>query len=181
MKYAPAIAALSGALLCIAGENFRGWEVTGGTPLGTRYSTLRQIDRTNVDKLQVAWTFDTHDEFAGSEMECNPIVVDGVLYATTPRVRVIALDAATGRLRWSFHTIPHPGEFGYDTWPKDAWKSSGGANNWAGMSVDEKRGIVYAPTGSAAFDFYGADRIGDDLFANSLIALRADTGERIWH
>jgi len=84
-------------------------------------------------------------------------------------------------LRWSFHTIPHPGEFGYDTWPKDAWKTSGAANNWAGMALDPRRGIVYVPTGSAAFDFYGADRLGDDLFANCLIALNAQTGERIWH
>src|SRR3984957_12185479 len=92
-----------------------------------------------------------------------------------------AYDVRTGKLRWSFHTIPHPGEFGYDTWPKDAWKTSGAANNWAGMTVDRERGILYAPTGSAAFDFYGADRIGDDLFANTLLALNADTGERIWH
>src|SRR5882724_4733961 len=94
---------------------------------------------------------------------------------------VRAYDVRTGKLRWSFHTIPHPGEFGYDTWPKDAWKTSGAANNWTGMTVDAARGIVYVPTGSAAFDFYGADRIGDDLFANSLIALNAATGERIWH
>ena len=92
-----------------------------------------------------------------------------------------AFDVRTGKLRWSFHTIPHPNEFGNDTWPKDAWKSSGAANNWAGMALDAKRGIVYVPTGSAAFDFYGADRIGDDLFANCLIALNAETGERIWH
>jgi quinoprotein glucose dehydrogenase len=282
------------AALCFGEENFRGWEIVGGTRLGTRYSTLTQIDRTNVGKLQVAWTFDTHDAFQGSELECNPIVVNGVLFATTPKLRVIALDAATGKLRWSFEpeanensrrrnrgvaywgdasggrifvtarhylfaldaatgrpipsfgadgrvdlrqglgrdpetlsvsaaspgvvykdllilgstlpedlpsppgdirafdvrtgkvrwtfrTIPHPGEFGYETWPKDAWKTSGGANSWPGLSLDEKRGIVYAPTGSAAFDFYGADRIGDNLFANCLLALRADTGERIWH
>ncbi len=92
-----------------------------------------------------------------------------------------AYDVRTGKLRWTFHTIPHPGEFGYQTWPKDAWKSSGAANNWAGMSLDSKTGVLYAPTGSAAFDFYGADRLGDDLFANCLIALNAETGERIWH
>ncbi len=92
-----------------------------------------------------------------------------------------AYDVRTGKLRWSFHTIPRPGEFGYDSWPKDAWKTSGAANNWAGMALDPQRGILYAPTGSAAFDFYGADRIGDDLFANSLLALNAQTGERIWH
>jgi quinoprotein glucose dehydrogenase len=92
-----------------------------------------------------------------------------------------AYDVRTGKLRWSFHTIPHPGEFGYDTWPPDAWKTSGAANNWAGMTLDPVSGILYAPTGSAAFDFYGADRIGDDLFANTLLALNAETGERIWH
>src|SRR6516165_10064405 len=92
-----------------------------------------------------------------------------------------AYDVRTGKLRWSFHTIPHPGEFGYETWPKGAWRYSGAANNWAGMALDVERGIVYAPTGSAAFDFYGADRVGDNLFANCLIALNAETGERIWH
>ena len=92
-----------------------------------------------------------------------------------------AFDVRTGKLRWSFHTIPHPGEFGYDTWPKDAWTNSGAANNWTGMVVDEKRGIVFVPTGSTASDFYGADRVGDNLFANSLIALNAATGERVWH
>jgi quinoprotein glucose dehydrogenase len=94
---------------------------------------------------------------------------------------VRAFDVRSGKLRWSFHTIPHPGEFGYDTWPKDAWKTSGAANNWAGMTLDPQRGILFVPLGSAAFDFYGADRIGDDLFADSLLALHADTGERIWH
>jgi quinoprotein glucose dehydrogenase len=92
-----------------------------------------------------------------------------------------AYDVRTGKLRWSFHTIPHPGEFGYETWPKDAWLTSGAANNWAGMSLDPKRGILYVPTGSAAFDFYGGDRIGDDLFADCLLALEAETGKRIWH
>src|SRR5205085_4310346 len=87
----------------------------------------------------------------------------------------------TGKIRWTFHTIPQPGEFGYETWPKDAWRYTGGVNAWAGMTLDEKRGVVYAPTGSAAFDFFGADRAGDNLFANCLIALKADTGERLWH
>jgi quinoprotein glucose dehydrogenase len=94
---------------------------------------------------------------------------------------VRAFDVRTGQIRWAFHTIPHPGEFGYDTWPKESWKTSGAANNWAGFALDAKRGIVYVPTGSAAFDFYGADRLGDDLFANCLLALNAETGERIWH
>ncbi len=267
------------------------WPAYGGGPADTRYSPLTQINRGNVQNLQVAWSYDT-GETGG--LQTSPIIVDGVLYGITPAERIFALDAATGKelwtfgsanpngqpnrglsywadgnnddkrilvgveyyeyaldartgkpvgefgdngrldlrkdlgrdfehqsltatspgivykdliilgmrepeslpappgdiraydirtgkLRWTFHTIPHPGEFGYSTWPKDAWTYSGGANNWAGMALDAKRGIVYVPTGSAASDFYGSDRIGDDLFANSLIALNAETGERIWH
>src|SRR5437867_2110380 len=94
---------------------------------------------------------------------------------------VRAYDARTGKIRWTFHTIPWPGEFGYDTWPADAYKTAGGANSWAGMTVDTARGFVYIPTGSASPDFYGGDRLGANLFANSLLALDATTGKRIWH
>jgi len=265
------------------------WPVYGGQAAGDHYSSLSQINRQNVRRLQVAWTYDAGE--AGG-LETSPIVVERVLYAYTATQKVVALDAATGKLiwqfdsgirgknpvrgltywsdgkesrifapvtnflyaldartgkpvesfgeggridlrkhlrgdyrlqsvamtspgiiykdliivggrnpethpsppgdirafdvrtgalRWRFHTIPHPGEFGYETWPKDAWKEAGAANNWAGMALDEKRGFVYVPTGSPVFDFYGADRVGDDLFANCLIALNAQTGERIWH
>jgi quinoprotein glucose dehydrogenase len=258
----------------------------------SRYSPLTQVDKTNVATLQVAWTYDAGDAFTGSEMQSNPVVVNGVLYATTPTLKVVAVDAASGReiwrfdpsggaapgarfrhrgvtvhrdrvfvtyrnwlyalntatgqpiasfgrngrvdlreglgrqadrltvsastpgvvfddllimgstvpetlpsapgdirafdvntgqLRWSFHTIPHPGEPGYETWPAEAWTYSGGANSWPGMALDENRGIVYAPTGSAASDFYGADRLGNNLYANCLIALDAATGRRLWH
>lgn len=99
----------------------------------------------------------------------------------SPPGDIRAYDVRTGKLRWSFHTIPHPGEFGYETWPKDAWTYSGSANNWTGMAVDQERGMVFVPTGSAATDFYGADRVGDNLFANTLLALDATTGKRIWH
>jgi quinoprotein glucose dehydrogenase len=99
----------------------------------------------------------------------------------SPPGDIRAFDVRTGALRWTFHTIPHPDEFGYNTWPLDAWKTAGSANNWAGMALDEKRGIVYVPTGSAVFDFYGADRVGDDLFADTLLALDAKTGKRLWH
>lgn len=275
---------------------YRGWAGYGGGNDNIRYSRLKQITKENVARLQVAWTFDTGDAFPGSEMQCNPIVIDGTLYATTPKARVVALDAATGMLKWafdpsedrrvntkqrsrglmywqsgnehrlffgfrhellsldaitgkpandfgnrgrvdlrqglgrnvdgltvslttpgavykdliiigslvseglpsapgdvrayhaktgklvwSFHTTPNPGEFGYDTWPTEAWKHLGGTNSWAGMALDEKRGLVYVPTGSASFDFYGSNRAGDNLFANSLICLRAATGERVWH
>lgn len=271
------------------------WSTYGGGPESTRYSALKQINWENVRNLRVAWTFDSGDAYPGSEMQCNPLVVNGVLYATTPKANVIALNAATGKLlwrfdpnqgrkvlgkirnrgvtywsdgkqerifavvrqylysldaksgkavdtfgasgridlrenlrsgekemisiatpgiifkdllivgsitsetlptppgdvrayevktgklRWTFHTIPRPGEFGYQTWPKDAWKYTGSANNWTGMALDVKRGLVFVPTGSAAYDFYGANRAGDNLFANCLIALSAETGERIWH
>jgi quinoprotein glucose dehydrogenase len=265
------------------------WPAYGGGPEGIRYSALHQIDRQNVQRLEVAWSYDSHEE---GGLQTNPIVVDGVLYTTTPTSKVVALDAATGILRWKFdsklesrgstrgvtywasgsdrriftsqdqflyaldartgqpvmtfghegridlredlgrpaaeqsvrlttpgvvyknlliiggrvseglpsspghiraydartgrlvwifHTIPHPGEPGYETWPNDAWAYSGGANNWAGLAVDEKRGIVYVPTGSAAADFFGANRTGDNLYANCLLALDAATGKRIWH
>ncbi len=111
------------------------------------------------------------------------IIVGGANPETHPAPPgdIRAFDVRTGALRWTFHTIPRPGDFGYDTWPKDAWKNAGAANNWAGMTVDVNRGIVYVPTGSAVFDFYGGDRLGNDLFADSLIALDAETGKRIWH
>jgi quinoprotein glucose dehydrogenase len=267
----------------------RDWPVYGGDAENTHFSRLHQINRKNVRRLQVAWTFDTQ-ELGG--LQTSPLIVGNVLYGLAPSQKVFALDAATGKLlwrfdsgirgtqpnrglaywregkdqrilvgvmnfvyaldavtgesiagfgkegridlgedlggdpasqsvyltspgvvykdllivggrnpetlpappgnvraysvrtgklQWAFHTIPHPGEFGYETWPKDAWKTSGAANNWTGMTLDSKRGIVYVPTGSAAFDFYGADRVGDNLFANCLLALNADTGERLWH
>lgn len=92
-----------------------------------------------------------------------------------------AFNVRTGETEWIFHTIPQPGEYGYDTWPPDAWKEVGGANSWSGMSLDEERGVVYVPTGSAAFDFWGGNRHGQNLFANSILALDAATGKRIWH
>lgn len=278
------------------------WAAYGGGPENTHYSALDQINRRNVDQLEVAWTYDTGDVFEGSEMQCNPLVVDGLLFGTSPKMRVFALDPATGEERWSFnpatstgggtrsagrprnrgvtywagdgpgqgrvyfawrnwlyaleaptgspvkgfgeggridlreglgreardlsvglttpgvvyrdllimgsivseslpaapghirafdlrtgaqrwifHTIPQPGEYGYETWPKDAWKYIGGANDWAGLTLDEKRGLIFAPTGSATYDFYGANRLGDNLFANTLLCLDAATGKRKWH
>ena len=266
------------------------WPAYGGGPEQTRYSSLTQINRANIGRLQVAWQFDPREGQIAGRFQVNPIVIDGVLYTITPGGSLIALDGATGKLKWSwnsgtraqgrgvtywssgsekrllasfgryvyafdpstgrpftnfgrdgridlhqdlgrdpeqqsvglstpgviykdiyivggrtseglpaspgdiraynvrsgqlkwsFHTIPHPGEFGYETWPKDAWTYTGSANNWAGMAVDVRRGIVFAPTGSAAADFYGANRLGDNLFANTLLALDAETGKRIWH
>ena len=278
-------------------SGYEGWEAFGGGPEQMQYSRLEQIHPRNVSQLKVAWKYDTGDEAPGLEIQCNPIVIDGVLYGSSPNGRVFALNAATGeelwttRLevdgvpfkarsknrgfmhwrdgedsriyagvrhllyaldastgepaaefgdggainlrsdlperagalsislnapgvvygdllvlgsavsetlpsapgyiraysartgewRWTFHTIPLPGEPGHETWPKDGWKTLGGANSWAGLTLDTERGLVYAGTGSAAFDFWGGNRPGDNLYANSLLGLRADTGELVWH
>ncbi|MCC7008520.1 MAG: PQQ-binding-like beta-propeller repeat protein [Acidobacteria bacterium] len=92
-----------------------------------------------------------------------------------------AFDVVTGKRLWQFHTVPEPGEFGYETWPKDAYKYVGGANTWGEIAIDEERGIGYFPTGSPTYDFYGADRAGQNLFGNCLIALDLKTGKRLWH
>jgi quinoprotein glucose dehydrogenase len=92
-----------------------------------------------------------------------------------------AYNVLTGKTAWTFHTIPLPGEYGYETWPKDAYKYVGGVNVWSEISIDAKRGIAYLPIGSPTYDFYGADRAGSNLFGNSLVALNVRTGKRIWH
>lgn len=297
IHFCGAAAALSFLLLTgCGGPSKVDWRVYGGNDTNSRYSTLSQINTGNVDKLRVAWTYDTRDAFENSEMQCNPLVIDGILYGISPKLRLFALNATNGKERWSFdpyngkaalskrrargllywedgddkrilfaasewlyaidaktgkpvlsfgdlgrlnlkaglgrdfdtftitlntpgvihkdtlilgsqvseglpaapgdiraydirtgepkwtfHTLPHPGEYGYETWPPDAWKTIGGANNWSGMTLDRERGIVFIPTGSAAYDFYGANRHGDNLFANTLLALNAETGERLWH
>ena len=99
----------------------------------------------------------------------------------SPPGDIRAFDVLTGRLVWTFHTIPRPGEFGYDTWPPDAWKTAGGANTWAEFAIDEKRGIGYFPLGSPTFDLWGGDRKGNNLFGNTLLALDLRTGKRLWH
>ncbi|HMX30230.1 MAG TPA: c-type cytochrome, partial [Blastocatellia bacterium] len=111
------------------------------------------------------------------------LIVGSIVSESLPAApgHIRAYDLRTGKLRWIFHTIPHPGEYGYDTWPKDAWHYSGGTNAWAGLALDEKRGLLFAPTGSATYDFYGANRHGDNLFSNTLLCLNAATGERKWH
>ena len=92
-----------------------------------------------------------------------------------------AFNVRTGALVWTFHTVPRPGEFGYDTWPPEAYKTIGGANNWGEQSIDVARGIVYVPTGSPKHNFYGGNRHGNNLFGDSLLALDARTGKRLWH
>lgn len=277
------------------------WPVYGGNNEGSRYSTLSQIDTSNVKDLKVAWMYNAADldsSRRARQIECQPIVVDGILYGTSPEIQLFALKAATGeqlwifnpkakaqgynsgnrgvsywqsgddkrilfvagfnlfsidattgqpdknfgvdgkvdlhvglendrydiqdfavgatspgvvykdilvlgstvseqgdalpghirgfnirtgKLVWVFHTIPQPGEVGYDTWPKDAYKKFGGANNWGGMALDEERGIVYLGTGSPSVDFYGGDRAGANLFSDCILALDAETGDLKWY
>ncbi len=99
----------------------------------------------------------------------------------SPPADIRAFDVVTGSLAWVFHTIPHPGEYGYETWPKDAWTYSGGAAAWGELSIDQARGIAYIPVGTPKYEFWGGDRHGDTLFSNTLLALDARTGKRIWH
>ena len=288
---------LAGALLTAAGpvddSRYQSWSDYGGSPDASQYSSLHQIDRSNVSGLQLAWSFPTAD---GKKYSFNPLLAHGLLYVLAKNYSIVALDPATGkelwnhptsgkgtlltyrginywesadgsesrllfaednflqaldartgkriasfgndgsvdlraglgrdpktltlvqsttpgrvfgdllilgsatneeydsapgdvraynvrtgRLVWSFHTIPHAGEFGYDTWPADAWKKVGGANAWSELSLDEKRGIVYVPTASPKYNFYGANRKGANLFGDCLVALDARTGKRLWH
>jgi quinoprotein glucose dehydrogenase len=270
------------------------WPMYLGDAGSSQYSALSQVNRENVHLLRRVWEYRSEGGKEAGQIQCNAIIIDGILYGSSPKLKIFALDAATGRERWVFdpfergtslgvnrgvaywkngsdrrilftarsylyalnadtgemiesfgengrvdlraglgrdvselyvgsntpgivyrnliimgtivseglpsapghvraydimtgkqewifHTIPEPGEFGYESWPPDAWKTAGGTNAWSGFSLDGDRGIVYVPTGSAAYDFFGADRRGDNLFANSLIALKADTGKHLWH
>lgn len=277
------------------------WKYYRGDEGNNAYSSLDIINKANVSCLEVAWIFRTGDSKPGASIQCNPLMIDDILYVTSAGLKIIALDAVTGKvhweydpsssgkeivsgvggtsrgltywknghdkrlfycvmneiqaidattgklilefgnngsvdlregldrdidmesafirntspgviyndliimgssvneahgslpghiraydvrngeMKWIFHTIPHPGEFGYDTWPKEYYKVGGGVNAWSGLSIDPERGIVFAPLGSPTHDFYGADRKGKGLFGNSLIALDAATGKYIWH
>jgi len=281
------------------------WPYYGGDAGGMRYSPLDEINRSNVSRLRVAWTYHTGEVSDGtkypvrSAFETTPLIVDGVLYLTTPFNRLVALDAETGRELWSFdpkidrsapypmltnrgaafwsdgrdrrlyygtldgrlfaidaatgkpvesfgrggfvdlregvaekfpaagygmtsppavyknliicgsfvpdgsprgpsgdvrafdartgrpvwrfHVVPRPGEFGHDTWEADSWRERAGANMWSIASVDIDRGIVYLPLTSPAYDYYGGDRKGANLFGDALVALDAATGRRLWH
>lgn len=278
--------------------DYKDWSHYGGPEDGSRYSALTQINKENVSQLQVAWTYHTGDATERSQIQCQPILAGDLLYGTTPKLHVFALNAATGeeiwrfdpftvlggentwagtnrgvsyweegnekrilftagnwlmavnartgepiltfgdqgkvdlrkeldteledflivsnspgvifedklilgmrlsegldaapghiraynvrtgKREWIFHTIPQAGEEGYKTWDPKYIKKMGGANNWAGMTLDYTRGIIFVPTGSATYDFWGGYRNGDNLYANSLLALDARTGKRIWH
>lgn len=278
----------------------REWPSYQGGDARNQYSELVQLTADNVAELEVAWTYSAGDLEGRTQIQCNPLIKDGILYGTSPKLSVFALNAATGvelwrfdpnkalhevgeainyhvnrgvalwekgddkrvfmtlggwlfcidankgklvssfgaqgrvslrkglgeraqdlyviattpgaifenmlilgtrvsenvdaapghirafdvstgEIVWTFHTIPDPGEFGSGTWPEGYHEFAGGANSWSGMSIDRERGIVYIPTGSASFDFYGGNRHGENLFANCILALDARTGERKWH
>ncbi len=283
------------------GSNLPGWAVYGGSKENTHFSEAAQIDSSNVHLLERAWIYRTGDADDNTQIQVNPLIVDGILYGISPKLKLFALDAATGRehwvydpvkdftgrqeefqfnisrglaiyqsgserllfysanshlycidahsgkpvnsfgkagrvdlregldrdasdlyvagtspgiiyqdliiigarvaeesraapghiraydvhtgkRRWIFHTIPQPGQPGYETWQDSvAYRYIGGANAWAGFSLDENLGIVYIPTGSAVYDFYGGRRIGNNLYANCILALDALTGEYRWH
>ncbi len=283
-----------GPLPVVDKRNSVDWVRVGNDQGGMRYSKLKLINRDNVKNLQPLWTYHSGDNISGSTIECTPIVMDGVMYVTTPSLKIVALDAATGReiwktdthsggvnrgvaywsdkkangkrrilmatpdarlhslnardgnpdpefgkggsvdlksgierdiskmgygvtsaptvfenliilgflvsegqpgapgdIRafdartgkevWRFVTVPRPGEVGNDTWEVDSWRDRSGTNAWDGYNLDEKRGILYCGTGSAASDFYGADRKGANLFANCTLAVDIRTGKRLWH
>ncbi len=279
----PALSLILVAAALRAQSSHLTWSDYGGAPDSAQYSALTRINRSNVSKLRVAWTYSTGDT---NKYFFNPLMAEGLVYVLAKNNSIVALDAATGKevwvhptgpnntlitnrglnykdgrlifavnnqlqaidaktgkpiagfgadlreglgrdpktiplvqsttpgkifenllilgsatnqeydsapgdiraydtrtgkLAWSFHTVPHPGEYGYDSWPKDAWKTVGGANAWGELTVDEKRGIVFVPTGSPKYNFYGADRLGANLFGDCLIALDARTGKRLWH
>ncbi|MCX6366923.1 MAG: ThuA domain-containing protein [Armatimonadetes bacterium] len=267
------------------------WRESGSDAGRMRHAKLMQVNKKTVKNLKLAWEFKAGDAAAGTTLECTPIVVAGVMYLTTVKLRIVALEAATGKPIWSydpksggvhrgltywtdgkatrilaalpngtmvsldaktgtpdpafgkngivqlrdgykrdlsglnygctsalalfentvivpiinsegqpgapgdirafdvrtgkevwrFHTVPEPGEFGNNTWAGESWRERSGTNAWAGYTVDTKNAIVFASTGSAASDFYGADRHGQNLFANCIIALNARTGKRLWH
>ncbi len=285
------LAALAGTGFAAGQRPFNTWNQYLGGADSSQYSSLIQINKSNVKQLAVAWSYPTGDNV---QYLFNPLVVDGVMYVEAKNNSLVALDAVTGRelwvhafqgpvttrgmnyweskdrsdrrifttnggfltaidartgqtvqsfgdngrtdlrtgldrdltnvppiqtnnpgrifedmiimplmrsgadysyvpgdihaynvrtgkLLWQFHTVPRPGEFGYETWPKDFWMRSGGGINWNELTIDEKRGIAYIPTGTGKWDHYGADRVGQNLFANSIIALDARTGKRLWH
>ncbi|MDN3686293.1 PQQ-binding-like beta-propeller repeat protein [Cyclobacterium jeungdonense] len=277
-----------------ASDTYSTWEQYRGSSTAAQFSSLEQITKENVHRLEPAWTFHTGDKRERTPMECNPIILENTMYLTSPQLDLIALDARTGEelwrfdpeeygqsggvnrgvtsyteagktrifmaaghllfaldaasgalveefgekgmldlrkdlgrdpetlsvalntpgiiykdlliigsatgegydaspghiraysaktgdFRWIFHTIPQEGEYGYDTWRWVEGENYGGTNNWGGLSLDEESGWVYVATGSPTYDFYGGNRIGENLYGNSILALDASTGAYQWH
>jgi quinoprotein glucose dehydrogenase len=174
------------------------WESTDRTDrrlIVTTNSGIREINAKNGEMIRTFGRNGTVDMRTGGDRRLGgPSKSPGRIFENllimgsqtgegygSPPGDVRAYNVVTGALAWTFHTIPRPGEFGYDTWPPDAWKYAGGANTWGDLTVDAKHGIVFFPTGSPTHDLYGADRAGNNLFGNCLVALDARTGKRLWH
>ncbi len=167
-------------LLFIAGGHLTAINAQTGDPIAS-FGDNGRVDLRRALERQAAQPLHTGNP--GRIFENTMIVslpAQGAGYDATP-ADVQAYDVRTGKVQWVFHSIPHPGEFGYDTWPPDAYKNSGGVHNWSESTIDEQRGIAFISFGSPRFDFYGGDRPGNNLFGNSLVALDARTGKRKWH
>jgi glucose dehydrogenase len=167
-------------LLLIAGGYLIALNAKSGDPIPAFGDNGRVDLRIALDRAAAA---PLHTGNPGRIFEGTMIVslpAQGAGYDATP-ADVQAYDVRTGRIQWVFHSIPHPGEFGYETWPPEAYKNSGGVHNWSEFTIDERRGVAFISFGSPRFDFYGGDRPGNNLFGNSLVALDARTGKRIWH
>src|SRR2546423_574901 len=191
-KRAGAVALFAAAAVCQRIPD-GDWPAYGRDPGGAKYSPLAEIDRSNVKDLKIAWTFRTGDMYDPSVLqpgmvrrgpgrpsafEATPLVVDNVLYVSTPFGRVIALEPETGKQRWAFDA--RTGKLRW-TWDPMPGQRTGAANAWSIISVDPERKLVFVPTGSASPDYYGGERPGNNLYANCVVALRAETGERVWH
>ncbi|MEM8484344.1 MAG: pyrroloquinoline quinone-dependent dehydrogenase [Bacteroidota bacterium] len=167
-------------------------------PAGTRLFAVNATDGTAITAFGENGSISMGDNLSRDigdktvSLTTPPVIFEDLLIAGSsvsdnnntlpnPPGDIRAFNLHTGELAWTFHVIPHPGEFGYDTWPPDAWSTVGAANSWAGMALDEERGIVYAPTSSPAPEHSGGVRPGMNLFGNSILALDARTGERVWH
>src|SRR2546425_1206277 len=160
------------------------WVTNGGNLTNQRYSTLKQIDTTNVTQLKGAWMTRLKGSGFGGKysFEGSPLIKDGVMYVVTGNDDVFALNAKTGAIVWESYTLPGPGERGSDTWPPGTDHSMrGGATIWNTPALDPDLGLVYFVTGNCGPDYDGAMREGDNLFCASMMALRAKTGEYVWH
>lgn len=143
-----------------------------------RVNLTRGLGRT-IDPSQYAVS--SPPVVAGTTIVVGSAMTEGTGQQEAPPGHVRGYDVRTGEMKWVFHTIPQPGEYGHETWGNESWKRAGGANVWSNMSVDPELGYVYLPVGSPVTDYYGGHRPGDNLFANSLVCLDAETGERVWH
>jgi quinoprotein glucose dehydrogenase len=168
-------------ILVTAGQRLYALDAATGTPIDTfgEKGSVSLLDGLGRDVQHLYVISNTPGAVYKDLLILGARVSEGPGPAAPGHIR--AFDVRTGRIRWTFHTIPQPGELGYDTWPPDAYQQIGGANAWTGISVDQARGVVFLPIGSAAFDFWGGNRLGENLFANTVLALDAATGKRVWH